>query len=218
MGQADIFTQILRRDLPSIVHRPVEVLNASASGWGLANELDYVRSRGVFNSGLVLLVLNDSAPGSRRSTLGTGLAQDSTYDHSTTAFGEIWHRYLKPKLEHLAPRRDAGDTVRAAGQASVAPNLARLDQFQQLVTAAHGRFAIIYFPFRQDIPQPGAWADTILRQWASEHQVPFFDLTSVEAPQPTAAITLDGVHLNTRGNRLIANAIEQQWASVLGAH
>lgn len=31
IGQADIFTQILRRELPPIAHRPVEVLNASAS-------------------------------------------------------------------------------------------------------------------------------------------------------------------------------------------
>jgi hypothetical protein len=49
IDQRQIFPEILHRDLRSIVQRPVEVLNASASSWAIDNELSYVRSRGRFS-------------------------------------------------------------------------------------------------------------------------------------------------------------------------
>src|SRR5581483_5695589 len=59
VDQKNLFTQIVGRGLPSILHERVEVLNASANGWGPDNEWAWVRSRGIFQSNYVLLVLND---------------------------------------------------------------------------------------------------------------------------------------------------------------
>lgn len=59
VDQHQIFSEILHHDLPSIVHEPVEVLNTSAGGWAIENELSYIRSRGIFKSDMVLLVLNN---------------------------------------------------------------------------------------------------------------------------------------------------------------
>jgi len=59
VDQRKIFTQIVGRGLPSIVHHSVEVLNASANGWAPDNEWSWVRTRGIFHSNFVLLVLND---------------------------------------------------------------------------------------------------------------------------------------------------------------
>lgn len=217
VGQSEIFTQILRRELPSAVHQPVEVLNASASGWAIDNELSYVRSRGIFHSSLVLLVLNDGDVTQPRALITTGVSQDTTLNHPTTALGEIWTRYLSLKLRHLAAPRDAGDIANTNDAAESRNNLIELDQFRQLVNAAHARFALVYLPFRADIPQPAAQAQVLLRQWAAAQQVPFLDLTAAEQAESTAAITLDGDHLNTRGNELVARGIEEQWPAVLGA-
>lgn len=215
VGQSDLFTQILRRDLPSTVHQPVEVLNASASGWAIDNELAYARSRGLFHSRLALLVLNDGDLSQGRAEIAGDISQDTTYSHPRTAFGEIWTRFLKPRLMHQAPRKDQGDTA-TMDPSRIRANLARLDQFHELATAAQARLAIVYLPFRVNIP--GHAEDTLgdLRPWALARQVPLFDLTPAEASYPTAAITLDGIHLNARGNRLVAQSIERQWSSLLG--
>jgi len=220
VGQSYIFTQILRRGLPAIVHRPVEVLNASASGWAIDNELAYIRSRGIFHSGLVLLVLNDGDVSQPRALLSAGLSQDSTYDHPTTALGELWSRYIKFKLLGLMPRprRDQGDAVHMRDEADIRANLIKLNQFQQIVAAAHAQLAVVYLPFRADLPSRAAAAQAVLHQWTAAQHVPLFDLTAAEEAQPTTAITLDGGHFNVRGNRLVADGIERQWPSVLGSH
>lgn len=215
VGQHDLFTQILLRELPSIVHRPVEVLNASASGWAVDNEISYVRSRGIFHSGLVLLVLNSGDVSQPRAIL-TSTSQDSTTQHPVTAIGEIWERYLKPKLLHMAARKDAGDQSNVDAQADIRANLGELDQFQSLVAAQHARFAIIYVPFRSEIPHPADQAQRILHTWTADHHVPLFDMTDTEATEPTADITLDGGHFNVRGNHLVAEGVEKQWDGLLG--
>src|SRR5205085_2864502 len=72
VDQSKIATTILARELPTQLHRPVEVLNASAGGWAIGNEVGYLRSRGTFQSDVVVFVLNtydmgqpfnDSVPG-----------------------------------------------------------------------------------------------------------------------------------------------------------
>lgn len=220
VGQSDIFTQILRRNLPAIVHQPVEVLNASASAWAPSNELDYVRSRGIFHSDLVLLVLNDGDISQPRAVITGGLSQDTTYHHSTTALGEIWTRFLMPRIFHHAARKDAGDASNMSAGATISANLVKLNQFRKLVAADHARFALVYLPFREDIPDPAAQAETILRQWTSAHNVPMFDLTRAEDSQPSSSIILRGEapHFNVRGNLLVAHGIERQWHPVLGTN
>ncbi|MGD0631323.1 MAG: hypothetical protein ABR987_18500, partial [Terracidiphilus sp.] len=53
VDQQQLFTELVHRELPAIVHRPVEVLNASAGAWAPDNELAYIRSRGIFQSDIV---------------------------------------------------------------------------------------------------------------------------------------------------------------------
>lgn len=49
VDQPRIFTELLHHGLPSVVHQRVEVINASAGGWGIDNELSWLRSRGTFS-------------------------------------------------------------------------------------------------------------------------------------------------------------------------
>ncbi len=56
VDQSEIFTVRIKN---WFAHRqPTEILNASAGGWAPANELGYLKSRGIFGSDLVVLTLN----------------------------------------------------------------------------------------------------------------------------------------------------------------
>src|SRR5205814_2503693 len=58
VDQSKIATSILARELPEQLHRQVEVLNASAGGWAVENEVGYLRSRGTFDADEVVFLLN----------------------------------------------------------------------------------------------------------------------------------------------------------------
>lgn len=214
VDQSKIFSEILHRELPSVLHRSVEVLNASAGGWAPDNEVSWLRSRGTFHSNVVLLVLNSGDLAQPRNRI-SGLGDDTPVRAPATAIGELWLRYLKPRFFHLAPRTDAGDVAQPNAETTIRANLTELETAASLASSQHARFAIVYIPFRKEIPQPAAESEAALRTWTAAHNVPLFDLTSVEASYLPKQISLDGDHLTADGHRIIAEAIEKQWASIL---
>ena len=215
VDQSHIFTELLHRELPSIVHQPVEVLNASAGAWAIDNELSYIRSRGLFDADIVLLVLNSGDLAQPRSTIadvGDGLP----VARPATAIGELWLRYIRPRLFHLHRHIDAGDSANQNADDVVKSNLEKLDAFRGLVDAAHTRFAIIYIPFRHEVPTVSAKPTAILSAWAADRHVPLLELTAAELPYSEREITLDGAHFNIKGNQVVADAIERAWPTVMG--
>lgn len=214
VDQKNIFAEIVRRDLQAQLHRPVEALNASASAWAIDNEFSYVRSRGIFGSKLVMLVLNSGDLTQRRATMAE-VGQDNLVVRPATALGELWSRYFRPRLARRfgdlrgAVHVDAGDTVTQNAERTVQDNLEELDAFNSFVTARGARFLIVYAPFRRDIPKVSAQSLASLDDWSARHHVPLLDLTASEAAYPIREISLDGgVHFNVRGNQVVAERIE----------
>jgi hypothetical protein len=216
VDQREIFTEILHRDLPGIVHRPVEVLNASAGAWAPENELAYLQSRGIFQSEIVLLVLNDGDLSQPRSTIAQ-VGDELPQHRPATAIGELYTRYIRPRLLRHASRQDAGDSANANAVEIVRENLADLDAMDRLVRDQGARLMLVYIPFRKDLPAASADSEALLKQWSGAHGVSMFDLSSAEAPYAVDAITLDGgIHLNATGHRIVAQAIERGWPELVG--
>jgi hypothetical protein len=216
VDQNEIFTEILHKELPSIVHKPVDVLNASAGAWAPDNEVSYIRSRGIFQSDLVVFVLNDGDVTQSRATMedvGDGLPSR----RPSTAIGELWTRYLKPRLSHLATKSDAGTSIASNSDQVVQGNLRDLDAADALVTAQGARMVIVFLPFRLDIPDKSAHAQSILRDWCGAHHVPMLDLTATELPFSISDLDLDnGYHFNAKGNSIVAEGILKLWPTTVG--
>jgi hypothetical protein len=208
VDQQQIFTEILHRDLPSILHRPVEVLNASGSAWVIDNELSYIRSRGTFQSDIVLLVLNDGDVTQSRTTMAEA-GDDLPQERPATAIGELYSRYIRPRIFRKASHIDAGDTVVANADGAIRQNLADLDAAEALLTGRGARLAIVYAPFRGDVPDKSENSRSILRTWAADHHVAMLDFASVELPYSSREITLDNIHFNAKGHRVVAEDIEK---------
>jgi hypothetical protein len=217
VDQKEIFTEVLHRGLPAIVHRPVEVLNASAGAWAPDNELSYIQSRGIFQSAFVFLVLNDGDLTQPRSTLaevGDGLPQQ----RPATAVGELYTRYIRPRVFHMMGKTDAGDSIGKESDEVMRGNLADIQQIDEFVTSHGARLVIVYLPFRKDIPHESGSAEAILQAWSQPHHVKMFDLTSTEASYSSEEITLDhGIHLNAKGHLIVAKAIEHSWTELVGS-
>ena len=216
VDQSQIFTEILHRELPSIVHKQVDVLNASAGAWAPDNEFSYIRSRGIFQSDLVVFVLNDVDVTQPRATLND--VGDSTPSRRpATAIGELWTRYLKARLYSGATKSDAGTSIATNADQVVQANLRDLDAADALVTAQGARMVIVFLPFRLDIPDKSAQAQATLREWCSAHHVPMLDLTATELPYSIRDLDLDnGYHFNARGNAIVADGILKLWPQTVG--
>jgi len=216
VDQSQIFTEILHKKLSSIVHKPVDVLNASAGAWAPDNEVSYIRSRGIFQSDLVVFVLNDGDVTQPRATMkevGDGLPSK----RPATAIGELWTRYLKPRLMQVAVKSDAGTSIPVNPGQEVQANLRDLDAANALVTAQGARMVIVFLPFRLDIPDKSADAQAILREWCAAHHIPMLDLTEMELPYSVRDLDLvDGLHLNARGNAIVADGILKLWPQTVG--
>jgi hypothetical protein len=216
VDQKQLFTEILHRDLPSIVHRPIEVLNASAGAWAPSNEISFMRSRGIFNADIVLWVVNDGDVEQSRSTISE-VGDDLPQSRPTLALGELWSRSIRPRLMHMRSRQDAGDSVAPNAATTIQQNLSIFDEGNAFVEAHGARLVMIYLPFRGDVPETSANSQTILREWTSKNHVPMMDLTAAEQTYPVNEITLDhGVHFNAKGNSIVANAIEKLWPEAVG--
>lgn len=216
VDQSDLFTERLARALPQQIHRPVEVLNASASAWAIDNELSYVRSRGTFHAQLVVLVLNSgdlSQPRARIDDVSDALAREKP----AGALAELWNRTLKRKLfpRVAAAHNDAGTAANLNDEQEIRANLARLDRLQALVSNQQGRLIVVYIPFWHDLATSNAPQRARLGAWAKEKDIPFLDFTEIEAAHPAREITLDTTHLNAAGHRLIAEEFVRQLPGIL---
>jgi hypothetical protein len=212
VDQHGIFTDILRRDLPTIVRQPVEVLNVSAGNWAIDNELSFIRSRGIFQSNVVLLVVNDDDLKQPRANIAE-FARDMPVERPSSALGELYTRYLQPFLSSRAAQKQSTQPDQDAQ--TERNNLAELDAFRSIVSTQGAVFVLVFAPFVSDIPKESGEAESAFQDWAAAHQTPFLDLTADEASHDPGSITLDGMHLNARGNMLVAQAIERSWQTLV---
>jgi hypothetical protein len=211
VDQANIFAEILKKELPSQIHQPVEVFNASAGGWAISNELGYVRSRGVFGADLVLLVLNQGDPTQPFAPYDPVDPFSYTVDHHPRfALQEVWDHYLIPKIfpQRYAP---AHLPTPSEDEQVATQNLAYLDQLLQITRAAKTPLAVAYIPIPTAKDSPAR-----LIAWCTEHRVPLINLTPVAAQwNANDVLTVDHAHYNTKGNRLVADQLERDWPAVM---
>lgn len=202
VDQSHIFTEILHRELPSIVHMPVEVLNASANAWGIPNEYGYVRSRGTFGSDAVVLVLNDGDFSQTKSTI-TDVGTQLYFTKPACALCELAGHYTQ------SHKQDKG-TTNERDLAQEASNLRDLNALQELVHANHAAFLIMFVPFRKNVPNSSARViQPELLTWAESNKVPVIDSTQKLGSLTISQASIDGgTHLSPTGNISVARAFE----------
>lgn len=216
VDQAKLFTEHLHRELPAVLHKPVEVLNASAGGWAIDNEFSYLKSRGAFHSNLVVLVINDGDLSQPRAGI-TGVGDDISFENPPSALSEFWTRFLKHKIMHTLQKKDAGDTADANADQQIALNLNEILAFRDEARKDGANFAVLYIPFVGDLPEPNGKLRAMFMPWSAAHQIPVLDMTEVLTPYPHQKLSLDGAHLTPFGNQIVAERVEALWPQVIGA-
>lgn len=218
VDQSKIFASLLRSDLPRIMGRPVEVLNASTGAWAPGNEWGYLHSRGTFDSDEVAFVLNTGDLDQPFDPGGLGPATGYPDHDPPFALEELFQRYILPRVFHRAPPVDAGASVENTFDETAARGvLKNLTDAAAFAHLHHAGFAIIYcgWPGPQWSTPAYRAAFERLKTWAAEYGVPVIDTTLYLDAKPVGEVFQDGMHLRVAGNEIMAHAIEDNWRELL---
>jgi hypothetical protein len=230
VDQSEIFTDLVRRDLPSIVHEPVEVMDGAMGGWAIANELAYLKEHGTLQADRVILVLNDGDPSQPLSPKPHGYGIPTVEYNPKWGYSELWYRVIAGHLhfffkDHGIPLlqtglyQDPGLEV-TDDAAVIQQNLQYLDEMRAYLQQNNTPFSILLIPFPGTYQDPklakiAAVARSVIHKWAAQNQVPFLDIApDIFTPHPYDILLRDHAHLNVKGNRAVATAIERNWATL----
>jgi hypothetical protein len=216
--QDRIFTSQLANALPSTLHHPLEVLNFSTGGWAPENEVKALLSRGTFQSDLVINVWNTDDLDQPFVPFPGGSA--FPIDNPWTALGEIWSRYLLPRIsgESTADPGSLPYALSPDAPRVAAHNLDLLSQARQFTIQSGAAFSLVLVPSGpayQSASRGKMLAN--LHAWARDHNVPFLDLSETFNHDSWDALTFDDIHLRPHGNDVVAHEIVIHWAELAPA-
>ncbi|NQU41022.1 MAG: hypothetical protein HQ523_13810 [Lentisphaerae bacterium] len=176
--QAELATEIVKRDLTARLSRPVVVGNISAGTWSPPNLLAYIEVFGTFDATVAVIILN----GEDLDDVPT-FAPLNPRTHPTrkplTATGELVSRYLWPRLAGLLDQTDSEElpppVVGARAQC-----VAALDALVDRLRADGCQVVMMYHPFRHEMSTDGTFvpdeAFGVIRSIAAQHGVSFRSL------------------------------------------
>lgn len=99
--QSQLASSLLQPMLSEDLHRPVLVGNASAGGWGPPSELGWVRTFGILNADVVVLVLNSSDYADiPHLPTNIGRAADMPDRKPWCAWTDFLGHYVLPRITH----------------------------------------------------------------------------------------------------------------------
>jgi lysophospholipase L1-like esterase len=188
----------------------VEVLNASAPGWALANELGWLRENGIFHSSLVVLTISthdlfqEMAPS---STVGTHPSFPDK--RPVLALQDAVHHYVLPRLSYAAEAADPGVAAVEASDARAAWNRDELYAIESLVRQQGGKLIVLLLEQTGENAPDTATAAAKKQLFAAlaAQGVPALTLDAEISQIGRGALYRDDVHPNPIGNQVIAVAL-----------
>lgn len=220
--QSQTIPEATEHRLAQRCRNPVEALNASAGSWGIGNLTAYVDRYGLFESDAVVLQIGTHDLVQPKST-GEIVGRHPSYpnENPTLAIGELWERYLWPRLQSRLPEWDAGASgdrsTSTAQSADPDTRLARnLDQLRLLVEIIREQkipVVIVHTPNRGEVVGRTDGPATSERRQRFLSGSDSLDVTVLNLARGWArrsgveAFYRDHVHLNERGNKAVADTL-----------
>ena len=204
VDQSQILTSLLARELPEVLHRPTQILNASAGGWAIGNEAGCLRSRGTSDSDWVIFVINSGDIGQPFAPFVP--SPNFPAHRPWSAIGEVFTRYVGPRVLGWVVAGDQGRTTPLDPGVDVPHDMQLFGGAKAFIEQHHAHMAVVFTPF-QTADFADSHAPAVLTNWASTHRAPLVDLTPDFLRYPIQKLTFDGEHPRPAGDRVIADRL-----------
>ncbi|EKV03324.1 hypothetical protein Lepto7375DRAFT_5618 [Leptolyngbya sp. PCC 7375] len=192
-----------------------EVLNASANSWGPRNELAYLQKFGIFESQIVILVINtDDLFGVQPTSLQVGKDRSYPNQKPLLAVLEIFNRFKKqqpiPGLKEV--QNEKGDRI--------GKNLTAIIEIKKYVVTNNGILLLAMTPLKREVLHGPRDYEIVARERVDElvaqQQIPYIDFLHLFQDTPTPErLYRDHIHLSPSGNALVTQSLTALTLEVL---
>ncbi|NEO55503.1 MAG: SGNH/GDSL hydrolase family protein [Okeania sp. SIO3B5] len=185
----------------------VEVLNASANSWGPRNELAYLEKFGLFDSQIVILLINtDDLFAKAPSSSVVGVDRNYPDKKPLSAIAELINRYFlkAPKIPEI---KEGGDRVGF--------NLVAIKKIHELANQKSAKFILVMTPLLREVDEPGPRDYEIktrkrLEEFTQAENILFLDLLPIfKSVSEPDSLYRDHIHLSPEGNLVISEVISK---------
>lgn len=200
--------------------RRVQVLNASAGGWAIENELNYLRAKGVYSAKVVILQVGSGDLYQRKNTRAD-IENDPSFPTAPplSAMTELISRYLLPRvIGGGKARQESSEQMTESEYQQCRVLLERMVSFVR----CNGAIAVFLLMPDQNEAVNGKYEHNHISNLRDLCQLPscvFVDaLTRFhDSVNACAKPYRDEVHPNEIGNRIMAEATFEATATILRA-
>ena len=211
IDQRELATELLKERLQARLKQPVVIGNISASSWGPANQLAYMRRFGLFDADLVILVTHsqdvDDEP-TFDSVLG--VSQPMAAHPPTLASYELIVRYGPRALEPIFGSSESTDSDLPEGTGLQFTTRPVMDQIAAYVLKTGTDLGILYHIRRKELPLPPNSAENGLKSFSSDHDLLIRTTTEryTQLKEAGKSLYQDDIHLNAEGQIALADELE----------
>jgi hypothetical protein len=216
IDQADIDTEILKRELQQELKRPVVVGNASAKSWGPPNELAYLQRFGTLDADVVILELSSHDYADAPTFVPVvGVSAPYPDKKPWSALSDLFETYLLPRFFHINDVPPGVDRTLVDGTAypqDIVECREAEREFFRFARAHNAKVALMQHLTHPEMSgdyQVGYYAN---QNVAKEEGVPYVD----DASELRDSIRRgqhpfnsdDPLHLSTAGQRVLAHVLQ----------
>jgi GDSL-like Lipase/Acylhydrolase family len=208
--QSETISSLLQQQFNNSKFSQVEVLNASANSWGPRNQLAYLKRYGLFNSQVVILLLNteDFFSGVPSSE---AVGRDFNYPERKPMLAviELLNRYI-PNSKNTV------DSIKKPREKDVVSiNLEAIKEIQAICRDNNTQLLIALTPLLSEVEHsPREFqqrAKNRLFELVKQESIPFIDfLPHFKKVQSPSSIYRDRIHITPEGNKIVSQVLNEQ--------
>jgi hypothetical protein len=189
------------------------VLNASAPGWAVANELGWLKASGILGSAYVVLIISTH-------DLFQELAPSSIVDNHPSfpssrpvlALQDVVRHYLLPRLISDSEQKDPGAAGVQVSDVVAEANRDAVLAIARFVEERHGRLVVVFLEQAGDSDHDPRTLGAKRQLFAllGKREIPVVTLGNDVERFGREVMFLDDVHPNPAGNQVIASEISRE--------
>ncbi|MCC0176629.1 SGNH/GDSL hydrolase family protein [Waterburya agarophytonicola K14] len=207
--QSKILPALVEEKLQKTQSNKFEVFNASTNSWGPRNELAYIQRYGLFDTDLLILVINtDDLFATEPTSLVVGKSPSYPDKAPTLALIELYQFYLAP------PRQIPElEKMRSARAENLTANLAAIQEIKAIAQKSNTQFILALTPLLREFEPEGSTSEETaarmsLEKLVEKEKINYLDFLKIwsDFPQPEF-LYRDFIHPSPQGNTKVVEQV-----------
>jgi hypothetical protein len=207
--QSATLSALMQQQISQVLDKSVEVLNAAANSWGPRNQLAYLKRFGLFESQVLVLLINtDDLFATAPTALPVGRDRNYPNRLPTSAISEL----LLSRFSRPQPIPGMKEVMAEPGD-RVGKNLAAIAAMNAIARQGNASFIVGFTPLKREadgseMRDYEKKARQRLHDWAKQQDITLIDFLPAFQTH-TTDLYRDHIHLSPQGNQQVSQSLSE---------